>query len=293
MNFLTNQRQGTLCAISSGLCYGFLGYFGTSLINAGLSVCNMSFWRFFVATIVMFVILLPKHKMILQTYANSLKMLFYGVAFYGASTIAYFTSSQYIGTGAAMVILFIYPALIMLFNVIFHKAKLKKIYYFAFTILIGGIACLIDIHKFTFNIFGIGLGMLSALFYAFYMLASKKTTLPSSLSTLMVSAGCMIACLITSYIDSSFFIPSGFNVWLHIISMAVVCTALPILLLLQGLKYISTEKAAILSVLEPVFVVIFGILLLNENITNLKTIGMVMVLCGASLILLWDKSSTH
>lgn len=293
MSFLTNQRQGALCAISSGLCYGFLGYFGISLINAGLSVSNMSFWRFFVATLVMFVILLPKYKMILQTHVNSLKMLLYGIAFYGTSTIAYFTSSQSIGTGAAMVILFTYPALIMLFNIIFHKTQLKKIYYFVFTILIGGIVCLIDTHNFTFNIFGIGLGMLSAFFYAFYMLASKKTTLPSSLSTLMVSAGCMIVCLITSCIDSSFFVPSGFNVWFHIISMALICTVLPILLLLQGLKYISTEKAAILSVLEPVFVVIFGILLLNENITNLKTIGMVMILFGASLILLWDKASTH
>jgi len=33
--------------------------------------------------------------------------------------------------------------------------------------------------------------------------------------------------------------------------------------------------------------------LLNENITNSKNLGMIMILFGASLILLWDKSSPY
>ena len=44
-----------------------------------------------------------------------------------------------------------------------------------------------------------------------------------------------------------------------------------------------------LSVLEPVFVVIFGILLLNESITNLKILGIITILSGALITIMYDK----
>src|SRR5690606_3176971 len=102
MKFPNQQRRGALYAISSGLCYGFIGYFGITIISSGLSVVNMLFWRFMTATVLMAIILLPKYKIILQIQKENLKIIFYGMAFYGTSAIVYFIASQYIGTGLAM-----------------------------------------------------------------------------------------------------------------------------------------------------------------------------------------------
>src|SRR5690606_20446705 len=139
---------------------------------------------------------------------------------------------------------------------LYYKIPINEIYCMAFSLLTIGIACLIDTHEFTFDILGIVLGILSAIFYTCYILVSKRSSVPPTVSTLMVMAGCMIICFVAALADASLHIPSGLSNWFNIICMALVCTALPILLLLEGLKYISSEQASMLSVLEPVFVII-------------------------------------
>ena len=50
MNFLSDEQRGSLYAVISGLCYGFLGYFGVNLMNADLSVTNIFFGCFIYAS---------------------------------------------------------------------------------------------------------------------------------------------------------------------------------------------------------------------------------------------------
>jgi len=85
--------------------------------------------------------------------------------------------------------------------------------------------------------------------------------------------------------DASISIPYEISTWVNIFGMAFISTTLPILLLLEAMKYISSTKASILSVLEPVFVVIFGIILLDEQINLTQGFGVVIVLAGAMLTL--------
>jgi drug/metabolite transporter (DMT)-like permease len=93
-------------------------------------------------------------------------------------------------------------------------------------------------------------------------------------------------------VDSSFHVPSGLNNWFNIIGIGLLCTAIPILLLLKALQYIDAEKAATLSVLEPVFVLIFGIILLDEKVTFIQIMGTIIVLSGALMVLFHTTQKT-
>lgn len=260
------QQQGTLFAVASGLCYGFIGYFGMTIVNSGLSVFNMSFWRFFVSTVCILILLFAQAKKTFTASKGNTNALLAGLCFYGTSTIAYFIASKYVGTGLAMVIFFVFPAVVILLNTIIYRAKINSNYYFAFFVMTIGMVFLADPNAFNFDAFGIGIGLLSAVLYAIYILASKKIqTVSPEHTTLMVSLGCMLTALIAAIGDSSFHIPSGVNLWLNIVIMGFVCTALPILFLMQALKYISSENASMLSVLEPVFGVLSGMFMLGEK----------------------------
>jgi drug/metabolite transporter (DMT)-like permease len=289
MNFLSDEQRGSLYAVISGLCYGFLGYFGVNLMNADLSVTNMLFWRFFLAALFMLPIVVLQYKNIFSSFKENLKIVFYGMAFYSTSAIAYFIGSNYIGTGLTMVVFFIYPAIVMLFNCILYNAKISKMYYLAFSMIIIGVVFLADLQELELDFLGIGFGILSALCYACYVVGSKRSNVSPVMSTFMVSIGCMVTCLIFSCLECSFFVPTYSNNWINIVGMALFCTALPILLLLEGLKYISSEKASMISVLEPVFVVIFGIILLGETVSNMQIVGTITVLSGA-LTALFSKN---
>ncbi len=285
MAFLSLQQQGALFAIGSGLSYGLVGYFGVSFIQEGFSVSCMLFWRFFIATFCM----LPLCKKVLTR--DAIWLFGYGLLFYGPSTTLYFIASEYIGTGLAMVLLFTFPAMVMVINSIYYKAKIRKLYYAAFILMLFGMCFLTRPDSVNFEIYGIGLGLLSALLYAFYIAASKHVAVEPKLSTCTVSAGCMMTALIVSLYEGSFAIPLSYTSWLEISAMGLISTAIPILLLLKAMQYISSEKASMLSVLEPVFVVLFGILLLGEEIQGQEFFGILIILSGALLTLMPDSKT--
>jgi len=288
-----NQKKGALYAIISGLCYGLVGYFGISIVYANFSIFNMLFWRFLISSLLIGLLVictLFRSNTIRENLGGILKILLYGAAFYSATSITYFISSTYIGTGLAMVIFFTYPAIIMLFNWLFYKKPIPKAYYAAIALITIGMLLLTDLSTLKYDIIGIGSGILSAFFYAGYILSSKKTKVSPLVSTFMVSLGCMILCLMLALMHHSLVIPKTIGIWGNIFAMAIICTAIPILLLLESLKYLSEEKASILSVLEPVFVVFFGIILLGETINVLQIAGIITILSGALITLFNNKN---
>ncbi|MES2215073.1 MAG: DMT family transporter [Pseudomonadota bacterium] len=281
LNPLSNEQRGTTYAILSGLCYGLLGYFGMSIINANFSIANTTFWRFLVATIVMGIALLPKYKTLLSHPRESLCIFLCGVFLYTPGAMLFFVSSQYIGTGLSIVIFFSFPVMVMLINWYFFNAKMSLMYYISIALIIIGLILLVDTQGLQANIIGIALSFFSAFAYALYIVLSKKIPLPPLLSTFMLSMGCMVSSFIYAYFEGSFVLPMDVRIWCDIIGLGILCTALPILLLLQGLKYISSEKASILSVLEPISIVLVGITMLGETITNVQVLGIIVVLAGA------------
>ncbi|MBA2710044.1 MAG: DMT family transporter [Tatlockia sp.] len=281
--------NGGFYAVLSGLFYGLIGYFGINVINANISVPNMLFWRFLISTLFILFLLLPQLKNLKNPPIETLKVIFYGLAFYGSTSICYFFAAEYIGSGLAMVMFFTYPALIMLINCLFYKHRISWTYYLALLIIFIGMFCLISGSQFSFSLKGIGFGLLSSFLYALYIISSKSSPLSPLISTFLVSLGSTIICLTGALIHHSFIVPKNPVVWLNICGIGIICTALPIVLLLKGLKQISSLQASILSVLEPVFVIIFGIILLDEKINLIQATGVLILLSGALLSLLSNR----
>ncbi len=289
MKIFSQENRGIFYALTSGLLYGLIGYFGVSIIRANHSVFNMLFWRFLVAALLMVVPLLFLYKKNGESCSGSLKMFMAGAAFYAASTVLYFLASQHIGTGLAMVLFFTYPAIVMLLNWYFKGTPPAKTYYLAIAMIMIGLLLLADLSSASFSLVGIGLMIFSAAGYASYVVASKNVASTPLMTTFVVSLGCAATCLVGALVDASFCVPSTLGVWGNIFGFAVIGTAIPILLMLEALKIIGADKAAILSVLEPIFVVIAGVVLLHEIITLRQVMGIIVVLSGA-LITLKTKS---
>ncbi len=112
---IKNKSKGITYAILSAMCYGLIGYFGMSIINTGVSVENMSFWRFFVATIFVGLFVLPKIKNLGKT-KDIIKLFIYGGTTYAFTGVTYFYASEYIGTGLAIVIFFTFPIFVSIIN---------------------------------------------------------------------------------------------------------------------------------------------------------------------------------
>lgn len=282
---MSADNKGSLYAILSGFLYGFIGYFGINAINGNISASNMIFWRFLIASLLILLLVIPQLKRTTDSFKEIRAAFFSGVLFYGLSTLIYFYSSLYIGSGLAMVIFFTYPVIVLLLNYFLYGQRIPPVYYFATGIILVGMVMLTNLDQMAFNLWGILLAVISAFFYACYMVASKNNKVSPTMSTLMVSLGCMVPSFAATMATNTFVVPNTLSLWINLFGIAVVATVVPILLLLHSLKYISSEKASILSVLEPVFVVIFGVILLHEELRIINAVGIILILSGALLTL--------
>lgn len=274
-------NHGRGFAILSGLFYSLLGYFGMSLSNSGMSAFNMSFWRFLTAWIFLAIVCLIKRPKVFGEKKHVAKAMLGGMLFYSAPSSMFFIACQYIGTGQALVIFFVFPLWVVILNWLLGSEKFKNRYILSFILTLIGLVLLVDINEFHMDIKGIGLSLLCSLSYALYIVSNKKTDLSPMSSSFSVLFSCALTCSLIAWVDGSLALPSGQVQWINVSILGIFCTALPVLLLFLALKIISSEEAAFLAVLEPVFAVIFGVLLLSEIIRINTFFGIIFILMGA------------
>jgi len=283
------QRRGTLLVALSGLLFGLMGFLGTQLFYLHFTVENMLFWRFLVATAwISLGAVLSKKQMLWKTdSAMSLMKIFILSAFsYSGATAFYFLASQHIGTGFAMVIFFSFPVFVTLLAWILGTWKMNRFSFAALVAVISGLALIKVSGGNVLDGAGIALAVIAACCFAAYVYGSQHTTknIDSRILTLLVCFGNTIIFLVLSCYTSSIVVPHSIKAWFYICSIGIIATALPIQLLLDGLKYISPVKASILSALEPVVTVMVGLILLHETISYWQSLGITIILLGAILI---------
>lgn len=280
-----NKNIALLSIALSGTLYGSIGLFGTWLIQEGFSISNMLFWRFSTAALTI-LILGMRHFHSLNWL--SLRSSLLNSLLYSASTGLYFVASDSIGTGLGMVIFYVYPVFIFLFLWMFLKQPISRASWTSLGVIFLGFVFLnqnIQIGAKGISSIGIGLAVLSSVAYASYILVSKKQALQidAYLSTFVLCVVSSVYFLILSHFQGSFSWPASAQSWVTVFALGFLATSLPILLMLQGLKSVGADKAAILSVLEPVFTVVLGFFFLKETLTATQYSGIFILLAGAMI----------
>lgn len=288
---MSEKQRGVIYVTLSGVFFGFIGYFGINVLDAQFSVNTLLFWRFLISTFFMAAVLLIQRTGVLFPSKCIIKSLISGMFLYGPSSALYFVAAKAIGSGVAMVLFFTFPAMVMFFNKLFFNHAVGKMYFLAIGIMLLGLLFLMKAQGQTLNLnlYGIEVSLLSALLFAIYITVNHSNALPAQVDTFFVCLGSTLSSLLIAVLSSSFSMPHTHLIWLHLFGIGTLCTAIPILLLLKGLKHIGSLEASILSVMEPVFVVMFGVLLLGEKLNFNQCLGIVILLSGALFALLTSE----
>lgn len=286
---VNQNTRGTIMVALSGFLYGMIGYFGMQLYYQGFSVPNMLFWRFLIAACWMLLIGgINRHKRVRLSsqIPQLLRLAAVGAVSMGGGSAFFYLSSLLIGTGPAMVIFFSFPVFVTIFAVTFTSSKLNRFIMTAMLMVIAGLVLLNGTGANNLSNRGIILGLVASFSYAVYVYNSQHSSrqVDSLWLTFFICVGCSAIFFVFSLATNSFLFPSTSAAWIDILVLGIVATAIPIQLLLNGLKYISSVKASILSVLEPVMTVIIGVIFLNERLEGMQVIGILIILLGAIVI---------
>ena len=283
-----SQWRGTLLVTLSGMLYGMIGYLGTKLMDEDFTVSSMLFWRFLIAAVWMLVSisLFKREKPLTNNSSKLMNLILFGALTYSGGSAFYFVATQYIGTGVGMVIFFSFPVYVTLFAWALSGWKMSLQAFISLMAVVLGLFFLKGHGDAQLNVIGILFALAAAFCYGVYVYGSRHSAkmIDSRLLTLLICLGNTIIFLIVACMSGSFVFPMTLKAWFYICALGILATAIPIQLLLDGLKYISPVKASILSVFEPVITVLLGLILLDEKLTFMQTMGILIVLSGAILI---------
>lgn len=81
------------------------------------------------------------------------------------------------------------------------------------------------------------------------------------------------------------------SAWMAVIAVAVLSTALAMVLFFGLVKVLAPTKTATLTLLTPVFGIVWGMLFLGEQLTLAIVVGTLIVLCGTGLSILPKKKA--
>lgn len=221
-----------------------------------------------------------------------------GLLGYYMSSLFDFIGLQYVSASIERIILFIYPTLAVLLNLLIFKVAITKRQWLAILITYLGIGLaywgeLNQIPDTKMFFFGTWMILLCAVTFAFYLVWSGKI-IPkigapqfTSLSMLAASVGIFIHYFVThqqgiaSIVDMPILHSS--SVW-YVIALAIIGTVIPSFLMSGGMKRIGSNDLAIITSIGPVSTLFQARWVLNEPFSWEQILGTVFVVLGVLLV---------
>lgn len=277
---MSREIKGFIYAILSAVTYGIVALFGKRITALGYSNETMLFWRFLIS-FGLLSLLMPRSVIAI----SSLKVKEGLLALLGfiISAYCFFESIRYIGTGLAMTIFFIYPAILAVLNLFLNKETLPLNQKIAMLLGFFSITLLSDFDIKGDLLYGLLYGITGGAGYALYTFYSRLTRLSAVTLTAWV-------CLFTSlcFLSVSFYTQTFKFINIAVIpdltGMILISTLMSMLLFLKAIEYIGSIKASLLTIADPATTILLGVVLLNERFNHTQLIGLGFM--AASMIFL-------
>ena len=211
------------------------------------------------------------------------KYSFLGAILYVSSSITDFIGLLYISASLERAVLFTFPIYVFLLSSDLSRITFSKVILIVSTVL--GLAIMfnptVDNHLID-TLIGISLVLLSAVFWALFIIYSKRAV--SNISPTIFTSTYM--CITTVLLLFGFIIDSkNFTTFLtlqthtmiYLVFLSIFCSIIPSYLMSFGLKKINASLAAVISAMGPIVTLALDVVILNHNLALNEIIGAIIV----------------
>lgn len=282
------RRAGGVALVAlSGACFGAIGVFGRTAYAHGVDVPTLLFLRFSLAGVLLWAVVLARREPRPRGRALALVVAL-GAVGYASEAGAYFLALQHAPAGLVALLLYTFPALVALLNRWLYRERLGRQKGVALVLALGGSVLTLDPGgtRGGASALGIGLGLLSALIYAGYILASARAlraVRPVVASAyIMASAGAVFGGVLLARGHAAW--PQAAVGWGAVAGLALVCSVVAVLALLEGLARVGPVSASLLSTVEPLVAVGLGALLLGEHLSAVQLVGGALIVAAVVVL---------
>ena len=211
------------------------------------------------------------------------KYSFLGAILYVSSSITDFIGLLYISASLERAVLFTFPIYVFLLSSDLSRITFSKVVLIVSTVL--GLAIMfnptVDNHL-TYTLICISLVLLSAIFWALFIIYSKRavSNISSTIFTSTYMCITTVLLLLGFIIDSKNFTTFSTlqtHTMIYLVFLAIFCSIIPSYLMSFGLKRINASLAAVISAMGPIVTLALDVVILNHNLALNEIIGAIIV----------------
>lgn len=280
--------KGTLLGLLAAVCYGFIPTFTVPVRSAGLPDPSILFYRFGTAALLLGLVMLVLRKSFRVTRGELVSLIY--VAFISdGSALFLLDGYNYMSTGVATTIHFMYPVVTALLMIVFYHEARKLSTLLAALMAAAGVAVLSwqpeGAHA---GLRGVVIVLISAVCYALYIIRVNRSRLRGMdslrLTFYVMAVGALIFAAEALRQDRLCPVPTA-GAALNLFLLALVCTVVTNLAVVGAVKRIGSTMTAVLGALEPLTAVAMGCLLLGEPLTLHVLLGVLLIIPAVVIII--------
>lgn len=280
------MKKGYIYTALSAIIFGLMPLLTKIIIARGATSLTIPFFRVFYVTIVLFFVLKIKKIDFHLEKRDLLSVMLTSIFGSGLTIIILNESYNYVDTGIATSLHFLYPLFVAILCCFFYGEKIKKKQILSLSFALVGIICFMS--KGNGSLFGYFLAIASGLTYAFYLVKMDKSGLVK-MNALKLSFYLALFTTIEIFTMNLFMQDVVFKMdalsYGLLLVLALSSSFLATVLLQKGVLLLGSTRASFICLLEPVTSMIVGILWLNEALTFNKGLGGLAIIISLIIFL--------
>ena len=283
-----NRIKGVLLIILAASSFGFIPLFAKIAYANGFNPYTFTLFRSLFASIELFILLKIRkinYTLEKEQYITLFKTSLIG---YSLAILTLSLSYNYMSTGLATIIHFIYPVAVMVGSTFFFNEKIDNRIIFSLILSLTGMYFLVGFGSLeSTSIIGVLLSLFSGIFYAYYVIIVAYGNIRKINSFVLIfyislfnSCILFVISIFMGKLESNF----AFKGIVSTILVALVANLIGMVSFKAGLNIISASTAAILSTFEPITSLILGMLVFKEVLSWNHIVGSILIITSVTLV---------
>ena len=281
---------GYPAGIITGITYGLNPLFGMPLMNNGAAIESILFFRYSFAVVILGVFLwLTKQSF--RITANQTAVLLVLGLLYTASSLFLFEAYNYIASGLATTLIFLYPVLVAVIMVFLGVVPSWPVW-LATAATFGGVLIMTQGSSGeSIDPVGVLLSLGSALVYALFIVIINRSKAIADISNSLLTFYALTVGAIVflgKIALSSTAITAGIEggaAWLNLMGLALLPTVVSTASLAIATRNIGATKASVLGVFEPITAILVGTVMFGEPLTTNIMLGICIAIMAVTFMI--------
>ncbi len=252
-------------------------------------------FRLIIAGVILFPITLRFIKENSKSDVDWKKIALLGFLTYPATFLLQFIGLQYTSASSAATMIGIEPLMVILIGQLFFKEKASLTIWLLGTIAFIGVFLLVGLSdNEEISLIGCLLVLASTIVVALWLRLSKSVLgnlNPKVYTALSLQLGTLIGLPFMLLLVKDWNINFSYSSIIALLYLGIGCSLFANWTWNKGLSETETNKSGIFLALEPVFGVLFSIILLNDSLSFTSWVGVALVILSATVCLVLPKKN--